>query len=785
MESPHVNMGSSSPDQLDENEVCKKYQTINSEEIKKESEHLSDEFLRQWTEAEDFKSCFKMDEGEQEEKFQPPELPNDATSKQSSKESEREVVSSGITCQKRRTRWDPTFVDGLIQKLCENAEVSNRYASLCIFNCHTCNEDKLGWKSLIMHCAAKSKCHKKININRVAELITKVVSHVCLICSEKVLCDCVFLRRHLYGKHQMAPKDYVTKFALDTSNKSLEKTYSNEIIGNFCLYQCKSCEEQFKTRSMYYAHIKKYKHKKSKVAHVKVVYHQCRLCNKTGFCEVDYIQIHLRNLHGMTIDQYCKDTNCILDVTNLSINSKTIIKYSDQAIEKLCEGAPISEKVTTMCRFKCPECSEEVISSLNLMKHFKHSLNSGCHRTFSGNNIAEYIAKVVVHICKICSTKVLCDTHYIMKHLRKVHKMWPNEYKKKFCLDTTMAASEVIYSENVIGNIGLFKCETCEKEFKCIATLRRHKKKNSHKSNEKLGKKVYHKCKLCGKTLTCIKSSLNIHFKQMHGISIEDYCKNYNCTIAETKKTTLLKSLSISNKIDDLCEFSCSVCNKAFKAYMGLKIHKNTENHLVQFHDVFKHLTTGFLYKCDKCPKLLLCDKYLIGRHMTRAHNTLPKACSSGTVTSQTQYNQLRNSFLKNIPVCEIVHEQTVVPIPKISDREITSTIGDLCNFSCPQCEIESFTSWFPLQKHCKEVHKETLRFESSLVLTARYHACLLCPNAILSDRHFLRLHLRNDHRMKLTKYEQTFQKHGGKTLPSYWIWHNHRTEYIPGKLNQ
>ncbi len=652
MESANVKLESLSHDQGEVNKVCPNDQIVQSyKEETEESEHLSDEFLRKWTEAEDVKKFIKVDQGDKEDKRGELKFRNDAT-KKTHNDTEKEIISSGSQLKKAKNQENTRSVDWLVKKLCEKAEVSERFASLCMFRCPQCNEEFTALNNLRTHVALESKCHMKIKIANVSDFITKIVCHLCKICSEKVLCDTVFIKRHLYGKHQMGTKDYVTKFALDTSNRSLKGTYSDKIIGNFCLYQCQVCEKQFKTNMTFKLHNKMCRHKKKKAFLLKIVYHQCKLCNKTCFCEIDNIQRHLRNFHGTTLDEYCRDNSCILDGTTLSKNTKRVSASSDNAVEQLCKRseAEISDNATTMCRFKCPECMKEIRGWYQLKRHYKDSLNYRCRKICSVNNVAEYISKVVIHVCRLCSAKTLCDYYFIIRHLKKEHnKMIFKEYVKKFNLDTSEEAYDGTYSETVIGNLCLYKCGTCDMECSQMSSLKKHMRFFSHKAGEILEKKVYHKCKICGKTILCNQVTIKSHLRLVHGITIQDYCQNNNCKIFESKETTFLQSLNLSKHIENLCVFSCSVCNTAFNTYGTLRRHISKEKHFILSFKLFQHLISGSSYKCEICGKLTLCDKSIIRKHMTTRHNIVPEAFSY--TTSLTDYNQLRESFMTNIPL--------------------------------------------------------------------------------------------------------------------------------------
>ncbi len=184
---------------------------------------------------------------------------------------------------------------------------------------------------------------------------------------------------------------------------------------------------------------------------------------------------------------------------------------------------------------------------------------------------------------------------------------------------------------------------------------------------------------------------------------------------------------------------------------------------------LFMDVISGCSYRCEKCNTLMFCDKTLISNHFKNLHNVFLK--TDGVTKCVPQYKQMCQLFLQSLPVSAKTHDKAVVPISEIPFSEITSVIGNLCTFFCPKCVQKYFSSTRKLSKHMKDVHHKEFTFKSRLVHTARYHACLVCPKAILGDRYLLYYHLRNCHKVSLPKYEEVFQRNGGKILPTYRCW--------------
>ncbi len=457
------------------------------------------------------------------------------------------------------------------------------------------------------------------------------------------------------------------------------------------------------------------------------------------------------------------------------------MKMTDSIIRKLCQNAPITDQFVSKCKFKCPSCDKGFNTWNALGKHSRI-----CDVKLSAKDVAEYIVKVVCHVCRICSERVLSDTDFMDRHFINHHRISLGNFKKKFVLNQLKKLPENAYSNNVIGNFCSYKCKGCEEQFDQRPPLIDHMKATSHGMNFKgqvnMIKAIYHKCKICDNVILCDIIVLRRHFKARHSLTIDEYCQKTGCIQAEKKEkkeTLFLNSLKVSESVDNLCIFTCGICNKSNKSVYELKKHRMQSKHYVKrkTQSLTTLLLKGFAYKCKICSKLMLCDKTVIQRHMIKNHEMEEQEWPHKTKQKlYEEYLAFCKSSIENEPVSAKVNEKVVVPSRSIPIKETSSTIGNLSQFFCPQCKSK-FHSWQALGRHCKNSHTFTIHFDKSLVLTARYHPCLLCNEAILSDRTFIRWHLRCKHKITLAKYENTFLKHGGKTVPRFRKWLNQRRE--------
>ncbi len=287
-------------------------------------------------------------------------------------------------------------------------------------------------------------------------------------------------------------------------------------------------------------------------------------------------------------------------------------------------------------------------------------------------------------------------------------------------------------------------------------------------------KTIYHKCKLCSKSVTCELSNLRKHFKVVHSINPKEYCKQTGCTLVALGQYRLNKSfletLQISKNIERTCIFTCKACNKTFSDSFHFKYHMGRHHKKVQF-TLEDSLTDGSSYKCEKCSRLMLCDQSLILRHLRRTHSSKGNKLNIPVNIWMRQYKEYCNNFKAKIPISSKVWKKPVVAANKIPIEEATSIIGNLCTFKCPTCVSKYFSSWYEITKHLQTMHNQSRNSSPLFVATARYHFCLICPKAVLSDRRIISNHLKKCHKISLRKYEEKFRKHGGKAFLKYNEW--------------
>ncbi len=445
-------------------------------------------------------------------------------------------------------------------------------------------------------------------------------------------------------------------------------------------------------------------------------------------------------------------------------------KYLDDLIEKLCINAPVSQKVLSLCQLKCPNCPIVTNCWISLKRHL---LNTHNQRYLPYADVGQLLLKKVSHVCKICSKRVLCDGTFIQWHVFKKHRLGKAEYVKKFGLVSSWRCTDGTYSENTLGNFCRYKCNDCGQEYVARASMRKHlweKHRSKSPNSEWLAKRDFHKCKMCDATILCELVALRRHFRVVHDITLEGYCMRTGCTLMNRHppfSKSFLKTLKLSRTAGNLCVFICKTCNMSFKASSTFKSHMKRDHPNLSQSVAAASVVKGFSFKCEQCSGLMLCDKKVIDDHSRTRHNRIFMELSA---KNRRRYEEVCNDFRQNTPKPSKVWDTKIVPVSQIPLQEQNSKIGNLCIFKCLNCQ-KMFTNYLELEKHRRDDHGLGMHFSPSIVVKARYHACLLCPRAFLSDRNILRAHLRGHHRKGLQDYERTFQQNGGEVLPTYSNW--------------
>ncbi len=210
--------------------------------------------------------------------------------------------------------------------------------------------------------------------------------------------------------------------------------------------------------------------------------------------------------------------------------------------EEAMEHAAVSDCIANLCEYRCAKCSRVFTSRQSLIGHFKKT----GHACVKEVNINNFLTKIVMHKCQICSRKILSDKQCIKNHLRNKHNINQQEYitktkvenkckrsewKKEFDKRCASDLKNNDISESV-GNYCKFSCTRCEFSCKSWQLMTKHLYSKAHgdiiSSPLKYLKTLkLHRCYICRKLVLCDNQLLTNHLKEYHKMTLPAYKKNY------------------------------------------------------------------------------------------------------------------------------------------------------------------------------------------------------------------------------------------------------------------
>ncbi len=379
------------------------------------------------------------------------------------------------------------------------AKVSQKVENLCRYRCPTCEKTFNARNYFNFHLI--KKCFDTSHTKRRESLdiyLTHAVMHNCKVCSKRLLCDKVMIRNHVNGHKIKSLQDYIqlTDAQLKAHREKINETQDivrssridsqSEFVGNLCLYKCKKCDQTFECKENLKYHFRKTKHKvSSKInldsCRIRTTFHRCRKCLNLILCEAETFRRHLRNSHNIgSIDKYRELFGIPVQKATEKVVAQRKEKYSDNTWKDAIRHATNSDKVENLCKYECPTCDKVFMSRSHLADHLRRSRHAPANnerKNLKCLNI--YLTHAVMHECKICHKKILCDKHIIKMHIRINHKIYfLDDYGKmtsaqqKIHQDSFEATKNMIksvkyhYKSEDVGNLCQYQCKKCDLIFK-------------------------------------------------------------------------------------------------------------------------------------------------------------------------------------------------------------------------------------------------------------------------------------------------------------------------------
>ncbi len=499
----------------------------------------------------------------------------------------------------------------VLSSFVEEAPISNtRTSGMCTFKCSDCPNTYHGWGAFYRH--MKLQHDKNIKMSENEMYLTKVFVYICKICSEKVLCDSAFIFLHLRRRHKIRMSAYREKFNLKKETTSVlvaNAPVSETAAPGMCTFKCPECNSQHANYNRFSLHMR-YQHEtsvkmvESETYLSKVMVHVCKICSSRILSDSIFMSDHFNQKHKLTLQEYRlkyiegKVSNDLVEsreelVENVKYGHNNISQiYYNKVLEaskrqeaiaqnikktyysqankgennnvtarkfvSILDKAPLSENATAgLCLFKCLQCTFQNTTWMYFTQHMRKVHQ----KAVKMSEYEKFASKAFVHVCKVCSDKVLCDSVHFSKHFRQ-HGLSIKEYRQKYfdkckTKEAWKAKLEEIMQKGTlyvikIGNLCSFKCSKCAKVFKSITVLRKHcRDTKCHVYNNDclykyLDKVVTHKCKLCSKLLLCDWGIIHSHIKTHRIKTLQEYAENTGCVVVGDRKEreTIVKNYS-------------------------------------------------------------------------------------------------------------------------------------------------------------------------------------------------------------------------------------------------
>ncbi len=703
--------------------------------------------------------------------------------------------------------------------------ITSNVGNLCIYECDKCDDYTCKtWGTMPSH-ALKMKHGQLMSPTM---YITKATFHKCVLCGKIMLCDLLFVARHLKS-HKLNVKEYVQgnkltalgdtweKYSIELNEKIRDiqtimvDSHSDELvtneIGNMCKYQCQNCDKIFESKTKLYFHFKGTGHhgkssgRKRNTYLINAVMHECKICLKKIRCENKFIRLHLRNVHqGKTLEEYRNMPKT--DPKKLKGNEKVVSRKGmvERKWKEATKDATFSESIGNLCKYKCKVCNKISESRTAFRGHLERTK----HSQTSGMDLNSFLIQTVVHKCKICSKEIFCDRCEIMQHIKShnIKSLWdymemtgvkysgkeePNVESRKSMLEKKWeeATKDAMYSE-AIGNLCRYKCKVCNNILQTKMSFITHLKRTKHAVTSDINlsdfliRTVLHKCKICSKLVFCERGIILQHVK-LHNINnIKEYMEMTGAKytyvgsspkdiLAQFCQNRATKDNTISN-VGNLCVYECDKCDGyTCKTWGTMTVHALKMKHGAIMSPT-KYMTSVVFHKCVVCEKVMPCDRLFIARHVKWHKLGMEEYVKKYklTVLGDTKENKFADlkDVIKDIaPVQAQPH--WIMKSNLLTNNQVTSNVGNISFFKCLLCSKDKFC-FGTLKGHYKRCHKvNNLPYNIENVVEARYHKCFVCSKILICDNYFLTKHVYK-HKLSYVQYCQSFVlKNGGRVIQS------------------
>ncbi len=607
-------------------------------------------------------------------------------------------------------------------------------------------------------------------------------------------------------------------FGFKDRNNSCWKnvTFSTE-VENLCTFKCPKCEKTFQTKAMISYHLRMAKHAVARKIIVndylfKVVLHKCKICHQRMLCDSETVVGHVKRYHKINDIQQYKDMAHEDFPRTEGTGESLSIRYDTKSWENALETAPVSEDVANSCIYECNVCQKIFKTRKSLMYHFettrhapeRSTTDKNYYKHFFKNN---YLIKIIVHKCKICNQRILCEKDVILKHFKHNHKIKTHKTYLDLAKNTSYRDKIQEMTENgnsrkrprdfysfapvsqEIGNLCIYTCNVCNVTYVTRNGLRFHFKDSGHgdpaKAKMFLTKIVMHQCCICFKKVLCDNEAVRRHLKTHKVKSLNDYVvtkgvkwalgkmPDHQLELDKFCKTNSTK-YHCTRLVNKQCKYICTECNYTCHSWLYMKKHVKSKGH-GPLSLVTKYLQKVIFHQCHMCDEIILCDTYFLLNHVSRHKLTMSAYRKKFDLPMPVYFEESNDSYqsklsaiIKDIPVIKTRTTLAIRANLFPNDGQATKHVGNICLIQCPFCSKSCF-SFDSLRKHFEVSHKQKkLKIEIKHVTEARYHKCHICGMIVLCDNFTIRVHAKSAHRISYSHYRQNYVlKNGGKVIPT------------------
>ncbi|XP_050436519.1 zinc finger protein 91-like [Adelges cooleyi] len=548
--------------------------------------------------------------------------------------------------------------------------------------------NKLNFKSI--DDATKTKVTNQVNANN-----STVSNEKCPVMTEHVQSSLKSTTHSQHSSDQHLVNNLNDCIDLTEELSNEETTITSEQIDREKPYPCEICKLRFKHRHLLLNHYK--------LDHKRPNDIQCTKCNRL-FTNQYNLKRHL------------KYTMSCAELSDGKGLSPTRYNVSNHVLsgEAMVESNPKTITISDESVYKCSRCNIGFHEKSDLEKH-STNLNCQTDNTFE---------------CKYCQKKFKIETLF-RTHVQN-HETSELQYTCKISSCTKQFYNKPNLLKHMVEDhkeVKPYKCNLCEKSFRCIKTFKNHKIRHSSSS---------YKCNKCNDAFTT-EDALNKHSKKH--ISIE-------CVICDVKFSSMKYYKIHMFRHQNHVQYKCDACDKTFTSNSTLKKHiriihdgamdyecnycgrktayKNQlKKHILRHHCGIKERPPS--YECMHCDKKFYMVANLY-KHKKIHQTTTRMVCNiCGRSYKSDRYFRihLRDHENPEKYKCLICGRLCMSRLSQISHmKSHTTKINcDLC------CKI--FTSNQSFKKHCDIVHnKGTKDF-----------LCDLCPKTFYEKQH-LQIHM-------------------------------------------